>query len=126
MIKRNADQLEREAEQAAGSFESGFDHLLKLEIRLDLGLIEIELRLAQLLRIITPVVRSQWEVASLLRDQGLQFFTLGAGFGSCATPHLVQQTARGRRRLGHLIVKPVVGESRKAQELRAPGPQRNH
>src|SRR5262245_50947338 len=99
MIERNADRLERETEQAAGSLESGLDYLLKLEIRLDLGLVEIELRLAQLLRVITPVVCSQCEVAPLLRDQGLQFVPLGVGFPSRATPHLVQQTARGRRGL---------------------------
>src|SRR5262245_60246417 len=99
MIERKADRLERETEEPAGSLERGLDHLLKLEIRLDLGLIEIELRLAQFLGIVTPVVRSQCEVASLLRDQRLQFVALGAGFRSRATPHLIQQTARGRRGL---------------------------
>ena len=69
MIERHGDWSESEPEQPAGGFESCLDHLVELEVRLDLGFIEIEPRLAELLRVVAPIVRRQREIAALLRDQ---------------------------------------------------------
>ena len=46
VIERDSHGREAEAEQAARGLEGGFRHLVELEIRLDLGLVQIVFRLA--------------------------------------------------------------------------------
>ena len=106
--------------------EGGVDHLVELEIRLDLRLVQIEFRFAKFLRVVAPVVRRQREIAALLRNHRLQRFTLGHGLGARAAPDLVEQVARRLRGLGHLIVEPVVGVGRKAEQLGPLGAQSHH
>ena len=123
VIERHADGREAQAEQPARGLEGGLDHLVELEVRLDLGFVQIVARLAQLLGVVAPVPRRQREIAALLRDHRLQRVALGRGLGARAAPDLVEQLARRLRGLGHLIVEPVVGESRKAEQLRPLGAQ---
>ena len=103
--------------------EGGLDHLVELEVRFDLGLIQFVFRLAQLLGVIAPVPGSKREIAALLRNHFLQVVALGRGFGARPAPDVVEQVARRLRGLGHLIVEPVVGISVEAQEPRPLGAQ---
>jgi hypothetical protein len=60
----------------------------------------------------------QREIAAILRDHVLERIALLAGLELGAAPYVVEQLARRLRRLGHLVVEPVVGEGGKAQETR--------
>jgi hypothetical protein len=119
VIERNVDRHETETEQPARGLKRSLDHLVELEIGLDFGLIQIELRFTQLLGVIAPVVRREREIAALLRDHRLQRVALCRSLGPRPAPDLVEHLARRRRRPGHLVVEPVVGEARKTKQLRA-------
>ncbi len=126
VIERHGDGREGETEQPARGLEGGLDHLVELEVRLDFGFVQVVARLAQLLGVIAPVPRCQREIAALLRDHLLQRVALDRGLGARPAPDFVEQLARRLRGLGHLIVEPVVGEGRKAEQLGALGAQSHH
>ena len=94
MIERHVDRLERQAEQPARRFERRLDHLVELEVRLDLGLVEIVARLAQLLGVVAPVPRREREIAALLGDHRLQGVALGALPSARARPQTSSSSLR--------------------------------
>ncbi len=126
VIERHVDRLEGQPEQPPRGLEGRLDHLVELEVRLDLGLIEIVFRLAQLLGVIAPVPRRQREVAALFRHQVLQGVAFATGLGAGAAPDFVEQAARRGRGLGHLVVEPVVGEAGEAEQPGALAAQQHH
>ena len=73
MIELDVEALdEAEAEQPARDVERRLDHLVELQIGLDLALVEIEQRLAPLLGVIAPVPGRDLEIAALGGDDLLQ------------------------------------------------------
>src|SRR6185503_11300265 len=50
----------------------------------------------------------------------------GLRLGAGARPDVFQERARRCRRLGHLVVEPVVGKGRKAEQLGTLGAQGDH
>ena len=64
--------VEGQAEQPAGGVERRLDHLLELQVRLDLRLVEIELRLAAPLGVVAPVPGGELEVAAFRLHDRLQ------------------------------------------------------
>ena len=94
VIERHVDGREGEPEQPPRGLEGGLDHLVELEVWLDLGLVQVVARLAQLLGVVAPVPRRQGEVAALLRNHLLQRVALGGGFGARAAPDFVKELAR--------------------------------
>ena len=64
VIERDVvDPGEAQPEEAGGGVEGGLDHLVELEIGLELGLVEIEAALAELLGVVAPVGRGEVVVA---------------------------------------------------------------
>ena len=126
VVKRHVGGCEGQTEQAARGFERRLDHLVQLEVRLDLGLVEIELGLAAAFGVIAPVVRRQREVAALVGNDLLHGVALGERLGAGAGPDVFKQFPRGTWRLRHLVGEPVVGEGVVAQQMRALGAQGYH
>ena len=89
----------RQAEQPAGDIESRFDHFVELQIGLDLAFVEIELRLAPLLRVIAPVPGREREIAALLGDDRLQRRLFAQSLRPGGRPDLMQKPERRLRRL---------------------------
>ena len=126
MPDRNAFQLlEAQTEQPCRRVEGGLDDPVQLQIGLGRRLIDIVQALAQLLGVIAPVPGRDLEIPALRLNQCLQ----GVAVGECALqgarPHGTQKLTYGAGRLGHLIVKAIIGISRIAEQLRALGPQRH-
>src|SRR5262249_17530855 len=67
---------EGEAEQALRRVEGRLYDVVELQIRLEIRLVEIVTRLAQLLRVIAPVPRREPEVTAFRMDDGLQRIAL--------------------------------------------------
>ncbi len=73
MIERQIEALAKgKAEQPVRGEEGRLDHFVELEIGLDLGFIEIELRLAAALGVIAPIPWREVEIPALVRDRRLQ------------------------------------------------------
>ena len=107
-------------------FEGRLDHLVELEVWLDLGLVEIVARLPQFLGVVAPIPGREREITALLRNHALERIAFGRCLQARTAPNFIEQLARCCRRLGHLIVEPVIGEVRKAEQLRALVAQRHH
>jgi hypothetical protein len=117
---------EAKAEQPLRSRKRGRDHAVERQVGLELGFVEIAARLAQLLGVVAPVPRRELEIAALGANEFLHGVAVGERALARRRPHLLQQVAYRRRRLGHGVVEPIVGEGRKAQELSALGAQGHH
>src|SRR6059036_1502597 len=63
-----AATLEREPEQLVGGVERALDDVVKLEVGLELALIDVALALAELLGVVAPVPGRELEIAALLLD----------------------------------------------------------
>src|SRR5262245_14224010 len=125
MPARNvAAALEREPEQLVSRIERGLDDVVKLEVRLDLALIDVALALAQLLGVVAPVPGRELEIAALLLDQRLHGVAVGKRARARRLPHPLEQVAHRSRRLRHRVVEPVVREALIAEQPRALGAQR--
>ena len=110
MIERHIwPQRERHAEELRRDEESRLDHLVQLEERLDLTLVEVEFGDAALLLKIAPVPRLHGIVASTRRRERLQFVLLACRPRLGRFPDRVQEFSRARRRLGHGIGEPIGG-----------------
>src|SRR5262249_61450206 len=68
---------EGEAEQTLGRVERGRDDVVEREVGLEVGLIEVVARLAQLLGVVAPVPRREAEVSALLVHDRLERVALG-------------------------------------------------
>ena len=71
MIKVRIDALEGKSEEPVGGLKCRLDHIVELEIRLDLGLVEIVTRLSELFRVVAPVVRCEREVPAFFGNHRL-------------------------------------------------------
>ena len=92
MVARQIRSLfEGQAEQAAGSIEGGGDDAVELQVGLDLAFVEIELGLADLLRVVAPIPGLQTEILSFTLDNLLQKIALPAGGRARSCPDLVEQ-----------------------------------
>ena len=108
-----------------GGVERRRDHVVELQVRLDVRLVEIMARLAHLLGVIAPVPGGELEIPAFRIDRRLQRIALSKGTGLCRRPDLVEQAARGGWRLRHRVGKPVFRVARVAEQLRLLGPQRH-
>ena len=94
MVDGHAVQLvEAQAEQAARRVEGRLDHLVELQIRLDLRLVEGVLALPQLFGVVAPVPRLEREVAAFLADERLQGVGFRFGARPRRLPHLLEELA---------------------------------
>src|SRR5829696_792810 len=77
MPDRHLDRMKRQPEQLLRAIERRLDHAVELEVRLDLGLLEVAAPGAKLLGVVAPVPWRDLEIAALLRDQLLQGVAVG-------------------------------------------------
>src|SRR5215510_14837380 len=121
-----AAALERESEQLVGRIERGLDDVVKLEVGLDLAFVDVALALAQLLGVVAPVPRREFEIAALLRNEPLHGVAIDERARARGLPYPLEQIAHRLRRLRHRVVELVVREALIAEESRALGAQRQN
>src|SRR5882757_7025133 len=127
MIKFEIEALRKaKAEQAACGVERRFDDAVKLQIGLELALVQIELGLAPLLRKIPPVPGRKFEVTAFARRDRLQRLFLFARAGHAWSPDRLQETERRLRRFRHRVGEAIVSVSLVAQKPGALGSQAHH
>jgi hypothetical protein len=117
------DGAEAEAEELARHPEHPRAQLLELQVRLDLVLVEVVLRLADLLRVVAVVPGLDLDLRTLLVRHRLHVGDLLADAGDGGLPHRLHQLHRPLRRAGHRVLEPPVGVSLEAEEFRPLGPQ---
>ena len=115
--------LDGDAEQLGRHVESGGNDVVELQVGLDLAVVDVELGLARLFRVVAPVPSGQLEIAALGAHRLLQLVALLGGAGERRAPHLHQQLAHRPRRLGHGELQRGVGRRLEAQQLRPLGPE---
>ena len=117
---------ELQAPELVGDEELGLEHLVELEVGLELVLIEVEARLADFLGVVAPVPSLQLVLAALGIDQRLHVGALLEGALAGRLPDPLDQIARCGRGLRHAVGEHEVGVGRKAEQLGALGAQRHH
>ena len=117
---------ELQAPELVGDEELRLQHLVELEVGLELVLVEIEARLADLLGVVAPVPALQLEPAALGVDQRLHVGAFLEGALARRLPDALDQVARRRRRLRHAVGEHEVRMGREAEQLGAFGAQRHH
>src|SRR5512144_3382574 len=98
MIESGIDEIERKPEQPAGGLKCRFDHILEMEMRLDLGLVEIVTRLSELFRVVAPVVWCERKVSAFFGNHRLQRVPLDRRLCERPAPDLIKQLADRLRR----------------------------
>ena len=127
MIEFQVEALfEPEAEQTVRRVEGGFNHPVELQIGLDRALVEVELGLAALLGVMSPVPGRNREIAALAGHDRLQRLLFSARARDPRRPDRFEQIERGLRRLGHRVGEAVMGEGFIADQMSALGPQAHH
>src|SRR5258705_5619456 len=121
-----AAALEREPEQLMGGIERSLDDVVKLEVRLDLTLVDVALTLAQLLGVVAPVPGRELEIAALLLNEPLHGVAVDERARARGLPYPLEQVAHRLRRLRHRVVEPVVREALKAEQPRPLSAQRQN
>lgn len=115
--------LEGDAVQLRGGVEDAvLQHVVQLEVRLDLRLVQVVLGLAHLLGVEVPIGRGELEIAGLcistLRvDHLLHVGHFAARLGGGRRHGVGQQLERSIRRLGHLVAQAVGGVVVEAEQL---------
>ena len=117
------DRHEREPEEPLGHEEHAVAESVELEIGRDLGLVEVILRLADLLGVIAVVPRSDLDAGGVGVGEGLHVGDFLANPGDCRLPDGLHQFDRPLGRLGHRVFESPVGVGREPQELRPLRPQ---
>ena len=119
MIDRYLTVLtERDAIQAGGQPEHPLAHPAQLEIRAQVLVVQTELAVLQLLRIIREVPRHQPELLSLqLPGQAGDLLQLPAGGRRIGFQQLVQQPVDVCAVFGHALAQHIVGIIGKAEQL---------
>ena len=112
LFEADSIQLSRRMEHAV------LEHVVQLEVRLDLGVIEIILCLAHLFAVEIPIPRLQREATLLCVDHGLNVLGLACRFSGGDGHQGVHEFKRGLRCFGHLIFQLPRGMAGKAQQLR--------
>ena len=117
------DLRESQAVELLGHAERAGDHVVELEVRLELVLVEVVLRLADLLRVVEVVPRLERDFTpSLLRDLlHVRDFLVHAR--DRRGPHAHHQRLGLLRIVGHRVRHPPVRVRRIAEQLRALGAQ---
>ena len=116
--------LEGNAVQLVGRKKDAvFQHVVHLEIRLDLSVIEIVFCLADLIPIEIPVPRLQGKAGLLRIDHRLNVLRFALGLASRHRHQRVHELQRGFRSLGHLVFEFPRRVAGKAQQPRALGAQ---
>ena len=92
-----------QSEQVVRNVEGGANHGVEVEIGADFVLVDIVIRLAQLLGIVAPVVRGDLEIAALGRDQFLQLAAIALRRGLGRRPDFFEQRTDVFGRLRHLV-----------------------
>ena len=126
VVHRNGprrDRLELQPEEPPGDEEHALPQPIKLEVGSDLRLVEIELRLADLLSVKTVVPRGDRDLGPLRIGECLHVGDLFAGANYGRLPDRLHQLHRAVWGLRHRVVKPPVGMRRKPEQHRPPGPQ---
>ena len=126
VIERQIQRLEAEAKQTLGAGKAGRNHVFKLEVRFERGLVQVMLGLAAFFGVIVPVPRAQAVVDTVVlhhprQDRGV-LFRLGAG----RRPDLHQQIPHPIRRACHFGFQLVGGKTVIAQQMRTLFPQRQN
>ena len=115
------DGREGEAEELTGDPEHPLAELLELEVLLHLALVEVVLRLADLLRVEAVVPRRDLALRAALVRERLHVGDLLAHARDRWRPDLLHQRHRALGRLRHRVLEAPVGVRRVAEELRALG-----
>ena len=102
---------EGQAEQPVRRVERRLDDAVERQVRLDLALVEIEARLAQLLGVVAPVPWREREIAALGGNDLLQGVAFLSDAAARRRPDGVEQAGHGGRRLRHRVVELVVARS---------------
>ena len=116
--------LEGQPVELVGGIEDAvIEHLVELEILLQLVAIDRKALLADLLGVEIPVGRSDLEVRSLGRGEGADVGRFGALLGSDRGRQAREEIDRGLTGLRHLIVERVIGPVRLTEQRRFLRPQ---
>src|SRR5262245_52470825 len=120
MPARNvAAALEREPEQLVSRVERGLDDVVKLEVRLDLALVDVALALAQLLGVVAPGPGCKLEIAALLLNERLHGVAVEERARARGRAHPLEPDPHRRWRLRRRVAELVVREALLAEHPRA-------
>ena len=113
--------LEREVEPTFGSPQGRGNHVVQLEVRLQLGLVEVILLLTDLLGAVqvVPGLNHRTRVLSIGNDLHLGNFLAYARNGR--RPDTLEKGMSGRRIGGHRVRHTPMSMARVTEQLRAPG-----
>ena len=119
MVARQIVSLfELQTKEAGSAIEGRPDHVVELEIGLQLRLIEIVLCLAHFLRVVAPVPRHDLGIVAAATGFGGQRLAFFAGALNGFAPHRMQEVGDGIRRLRHRVLQAEIGERFEAHEPR--------
>jgi len=105
--------------QLVGGVEDAIlQNIVQFEIGLNLRVIEIVLRLTNLLGVIVPIVGSDLESTLLSVDHGLDVFCFLSSFAGCGRNDGIHKFESGLGSLGHLIFQFPSGKAGKSEQLR--------
>ena len=114
---------ERDAEQARRAVERGRDHRLEREVRLDLGIVEVEADLANLFGVEAPVPGlDRGALAARERDRG-ERLALVLGARDRRLPDLLEQRHHRAPALRHRVAEREIGIALVAVQARLLEPQ---
>ena len=116
LLEGDAVELVRRIEHAV------LEHVVELEVRLDLRIVQVVLRLANLLGVKIPVPRLEREAAVLSVDDRLDVLALARGAGRGERHESVHEIERVLRRFRHLVLElpgRVIGKPEQGRALRA-------
>ena len=117
------DEREAQAEELARYPERSLPQLVQLEVRLDCVLVEVVLRLADLLRVVAVVPGRDLHARALRVRDRLHVRDLFADPRHRRRPDLFQEGDRPVGRSRHGVLEPPVGVGLEAEQLRPLRPQ---
>src|SRR5690606_36739769 len=117
------DWSELEAEELVHDPEHRVPQPVELEVRLDLVLVQVVLRLPDLLGVIEVVPRLDRDLGPLGTGVRLHVGDLLTDAGDGRRPHRLEQLERALGRLRHRVLEPPVRVRLVAEQLRALGPE---
>jgi hypothetical protein len=114
---------EADAEQPAGAVERRLEHAVEREVRLHLGVVDLEARAAHLLGVVAPVPRLDRVRRARRARKLVQRVALDGRLRLGRAPHALEQPCDGRRRLRHPVDQRIVGVGAVAVQERELVPQ---
>ena len=116
--------LEGQSIELVGRVENTvLEHIVELEIGLDLLLVEIIFGFAYLLGVEVPVPRLDFKSALLFVNHGLDVLCFTGRLGCCRRHQRVHELQRRVRGFGHLVLQVPGSEVGKPEQLGLPGAQ---